>query len=148
MPGHIPLYLATAVVLVLLFNALLTLLAFRPLLKPALIVLFVTTAFAVHFMIQYGVVIDATMIQNVFETDLREATELLSWKLAITVIMLGLLPSLAIWRLRLEAPPLWSNLATKLAIVCVSLPAAAGIVVLNYKIYAPTFREHASFVMW
>jgi lipid A ethanolaminephosphotransferase len=143
--GRVPLYLATFLILVLLFNALLTLLAFRPVLKPALIALFVTTAFAAHFMNRYGVVIDATMIQNVFETDAREATELLNWNLLLTVGLLGVLPSWLLWRTRIEAPRLLRNVLTKLAIVGISLLIVVGMLLLNYKIYAPTFREHGEF---
>ena len=143
--GHVPLYLATFLILVLLFNVLLTLLAFRPVLKPVLIFLFMVTSFAVHFMSRYGVVIDTSMVQNVFETDVRETTELLSWSLLVSVFALGLVPSFLVWRVRLKAPALWRNLAAKAAIICLSLPAVAGLLALNYKVYAPTFREHGEF---
>ena len=142
LPRNIPLYLATFLILVLLFNALLTLFSFRPVLKPVLIVLFMATAFAAYFMNQYGVAIDSTMMQNVFETDLREAAELLSWKLILMVALLGLLPSFLLWRIRLAAPTLWRNLLGKLAVIFLSLSIATGALVLNYKTYAPTFREH------
>jgi len=142
LPGNIPLYLATFLILVLLFNALLTLLSFRPLLKPVLIFLFIATAFATYFMNEYGVAIDATMMQNVFETDLREAAELLSWKFILVLALLGVLPSFLLWRTQLVTPTPWRNLAGKLAVFCLSLSIAAGALVMNYKTYAPTFREH------
>ena len=52
---NIPLYVATFLILVLVLNALLTLLAFRLVLKPALIFLFIATSFAAYFMNHYGV---------------------------------------------------------------------------------------------
>jgi len=139
---NIPLYLGSFLILVLILNALLTLFAFRWVLKPLLVFLFMATAFAVHFMGKYGAVIDATMMQNVFETDIREAVELLSWDLALTVAILGVLPSFVIWRIRIEVPTIWRDLGAKLAIVLVCLLAATIILVLNFKVYAPTFREH------
>lgn len=142
LPRNIPLYIATFLILVLVLNALLTPFAFRPLLKPVLTFLFIATSLAAYFMNQYGVFIDAAMIQNVFETDVREAVELFNWNLVATVLLLGLLPSVLLWRLRLDAPPLVRNLLAKASIVVVSLVVAAGTLVVNYKTYAPTFREH------
>lgn len=142
LPRNIPLYLATFLILVLVLNALLTLLAFRPVLKPVLAFLFIATSFAAYFMNHYGVAIDAAMMQNVFETDMREAAELLNWSLVATVLLLGVLPCFLLWRVRLEAPPLVKNLLVKSAIVSVSLVVAAGLLLTFYKSYAPAFREH------
>jgi lipid A ethanolaminephosphotransferase len=139
---NLPLYAATFLILVLVLNAMLTPLAFRSLLKPVLIFLFVTTSFASYFMNHYGVAIDAAMMQNVFETDLREAAELLNWRLAASVILLGVIPSLLLWRIRLQAPPLGRNLLAKSAIVIASLAVAACLLLLFFKTYAPAFREH------
>ena len=139
---NIPLYVATFLILVLVLNALLTLLAFRLVLKPALIFLFIATSFAAYFMNHYGVAIDAAMMQNVFETDLREAAELLNWSLFVTVLLLGVLPSFLLLRTGLHAPPLVRDLVLKTAIVSVSLIVAAGLLLLFFKTYAPAFREH------
>jgi lipid A ethanolaminephosphotransferase len=139
---NLPLYLASFLILVLVLNTLLTLVAFRPVLKPFLIFLFIATSLAAYFMNQYGVSIDAAMMQNVFETDVREAAELGNWNLVVTVLLLGLLPSVFVWRVRLDAPPLIRNLLAKSSIVAVSLVVAAGTLVVNYKTYAPAFREH------
>ena len=142
LPRNIPLYLATFLILVLVLNALLTLFAFRPVLKPVLVFLFMATSFAAYFMNHYGVAIDAAMLQNVFETDLREAAELLNWSLLLSVLLLGVIPTILLWRIRLDAPPLARNLLVKAAIVSVSLILAAGLLLLFFKSYAPAFREH------
>ncbi len=139
---NIPLYFATFLILVLVLNALLTLLAFRPILKPVLIFLFIATSFAAYFMNHYGVVIDAAMMQNVFETDMREAAELLNWSLLFTVLLLGVLPSFLLLRTGLHATPLVRDLVLKAAIVSISLIVAAGLLLLFFKSYAPAFREH------
>src|SRR4249920_4000719 len=55
---NIPLYLGSFFIIVLILNALLTLFAFRWVLKPLLIFLFMATAFAAHFMSKFGAVID------------------------------------------------------------------------------------------
>jgi len=139
---NLPLYAATFLILVLVLNAMLTPLAFRPLLKPVLMFLFIATSFASYFMNHYGVAIDGAMMQNVFETDLRETAELLNWRLVVSVLLLGLIPSLLLWRIRLQAPSLGRNLLTKSAILILSLIVAAGLLLLFFKSYAPAFREH------
>lgn len=142
---HAPLYATSFLLLVLFLNALLTLVAFRPVAKLAFTVVLLVAAFTSYFMGKYGVLIDETMLQNVIETDVKESTELASWSMVLTVIALGVLPSVLLWRMRLEAPSAWRDLALKLVIIVVSLLGVAGLAMLNFRIYAPTFREHGEF---
>ena len=65
--------------------ALLSLLAWRWTLKPAATVLVVMAAFGAYFMLAYGVAIDASMLTNVLQTDVKEAGDLLNWRLPLTV---------------------------------------------------------------
>ena len=141
-PGNLPLYLATFVILVLLLNAALTLLAFRPVLKPLLIVLLCLTSLASYFMNHYGVVIDAAMMQNVFETDPREASELFSGKLVMTFLLLGLLPALLVWRVPLRYATFRREALCRGSALGVSLVIAVALVLVFCKTFAPTFREH------
>ncbi|WP_338770566.1 phosphoethanolamine--lipid A transferase [Massilia sp. METH4] len=140
--GNLPVYLGAFVALVLLFNAILTLVNFRFVIKPVLIVLFLGASAASYFMNQYGVVIDAAMVQNVVETDTREAHELLSWQMLQTVTLLGIVPSLLVWRLPLRFPPVRRDLLAKLGTVALSLLAIAGLLMLLFKTLAPAVREH------
>ncbi|MOA46886.1 Phosphoethanolamine transferase EptA [compost metagenome] len=63
------------------FNIVLTLLAFRPVMKPVLTLLFMVSAGVAYFMSQYGVLIDAGMFRNFAETNATEVRDLLSLKL-------------------------------------------------------------------
>ena len=60
---------------------LLSLLAWPRLLKPVAFLLLLATAASSYFMLQYSVVIDATMLANVVNTDAREVSDLMSWSL-------------------------------------------------------------------
>jgi lipid A ethanolaminephosphotransferase len=91
---------------------------------------------------QYGVVIDASMVQNVVETDTREAHELLSWQMLQTITLLGIVPSLLVWRLPLRFPPVRRDLLLKLGTVALSLLAIAALLMLLFKTLAPAVREH------
>lgn len=142
-PGNLPLLAATFALLVLLFNACLSLVNFRPVIKPVVMALLVMTSAAAYFMDQYGVQIDRAMVQNVVETDTREAAELLSVKLVATIALLGVVPALLVSRLQLtyqgnHGRRLLINGGTMLG----SLALAAAILLVFFKSYAPAFREH------
>src|SRR5688500_11245987 len=53
--------------------ALLSLLVWRRVLKPAIVLLLFASAVGGHFMWTYGIVIDSTMAVNTLQTDWREA---------------------------------------------------------------------------
>ena len=99
LPGHTGLRgasfgLAFAVIVAAGNVALLSLLAWGRGLKPALVLVVLMAALGTYFMLSYGIVIDASMLTNVLQTDVREAGDLLNWRLAATVLALA-------------APPLW-----------------------------------------
>lgn len=140
--ANLPLWLGAFAALVLVFNALLTLVNFRFLIKPVLVVLLLGAAFASHFINHYGIVIDAAMVQNVFETDVHEAHELLNWQLVQTVALLGILPSLLVWRLPLRFPSPRRGLLLKSGTVVLSLLGAGCLLLVLFKTLAPAVREH------
>lgn len=140
--ANLPVWLGACAALVLLFNAALTLVNFRLLIKPVLIALLLGGALASHFISHYGILIDASMIQNVFETDAHEAHELLNPQLLRTLLLLGVLPALLVWRLPLRFPPPRRGLLLRLGTVVLSLLAATGLLLMLFKTLAPAVREH------
>ena len=82
--------------------AILLVFAGRRTLKPALTVVLLVTALSAHFMIAYGIVIDASMMVNVMQTDVREAADLINARLFVTVLLLGVLPAALVWRTRID----------------------------------------------
>ena len=91
--------------------------------KPVLMLFLVLASIVAYFATGYGTIFDANMIANVFETDAREAGDLLTPKLALYVILLGVLPSLAIWRANIAQPD-WKT-ETKARLKLVGMTAAA-----------------------
>ena len=140
--SHAPLIVGSFAVIALLFNTVLSLLNIRYVIKPLLVVLFLSTALASYFMNQYGVQIDRAMIQNVIETDTREAQELLNWRLWVTLAVLGVMPSLAVLRVRVAYPAgrrrlyLWAGTSVG------SLALALLLLMMFFKSLAPALREH------
>ncbi len=140
--AHAPLVAASFVLIVMLFNACLTLVSFRPTLKPVLVTLLVVSAFTSYFMNQYGTQVDRSMVQSLAETDVREALELVSWKLLLTVLVLGVLPAIAVWRVRVVGVADPRGLARRAAIGAASLGLAIALLLLFFKSLAPPLREH------
>lgn len=137
-----PLLIGAFAIIVLFFNAVLTLVSFPYIVKPILIVMLLSASATSYFIEQYGVAIDKTMVQNVFETDTREALELFNWKLVVFIALLGGLPSLFIARAQIRFPAGARGLLRRSAIVAGSLAGAMLLLVLLFKSLAPALREH------
>lgn len=136
------LIVSSFLIIVILFNACLTLVAFRYVLKPVLVTLFLLTSIASYFTDQYGATIDKGMMQNVLETDVREATELFSYSLVITVISLGVLPSAIVLGINVDYGSWRGGLARKFLILAMSAMALTLFIFAFYKTLAPAFRQH------
>ena len=90
-----------------------------------LAVLSVINATAVYFIITYSVIIDATTIENVFNTRYSEASAFFSWSLWLFLLALGVLP--ALWCL---LQPVVFGTVKKLGIYCASALAVVLVVAL------------------
>lgn len=121
---------------------LLTLVCFRYTTKPVLILLLLSSSFASYFMNNYNVVIDDTMIQNMLQTDFKEAADLLSLKLFIYFSLLGLLPAFFICTARI-APVSWRKSAmARIKTGAISVLIVFAVILCFSKFYTSFFREH------
>ena len=85
----------------------------------------VINATAVYFIVTYSVMIDATTIENVFNTRYSEASGFFSWGLWLFILAFGVLP--ALWCL---LQPVVIGKAKKLAVYCGSSLAIVLVVAL------------------
>lgn len=88
-------YSASAVLLVLNW-LLITLLAVGPLFKPALIAIVLTSVSVEYFSTRFGVMFDYTMLQNILETDTKEAWDLVNLRLVLHFLLYAMPPILYI----------------------------------------------------
>ncbi len=123
------------------FTLLLTLVSFRPLLKPALTLVALCSAGATYFMGSYGISIDTVMVQNIFETNATEAGDLVNPTLLGYLLLLGVLPSLLIWLWPVRYRPFFRGLLNKILTLLGCLLIVAVMVGSFYSTYAPIFRE-------
>lgn len=130
------------VVLLGVTAALLSLAAWPRLFRPVASALLLISALNMHFMRQYGVVIDSTMLANVLHTDANEVRDLLSWSLPGTVLVVAGPPLWALWR-RPLAPRRWHAQAGRNAMgVLAGLSLVVLAALLSYQGLASLMRNH------
>lgn len=124
------------------FNLVLTALAFRRVLKPVLVLLFLIGAGVAYFMNQYGVLIDTGMFRNLAETNATEVRDLLSLKLFFYILLLGVLPSWLLWNTPIAYRRWPRELLSKLLVSFISVTAIGGVALANYQGLASLLRNH------
>lgn len=121
---------------------LLGMVAWRFVTRPLLITVFLVSSLAAYFMDTYNVIIDDGMIRNIAKTDVGEAVDLYSPMLVVYFVLLGVLPSVLIYRVTVKTESLATALVSRLKIMAVALVVLAAVVLLFGKTYASFFREH------
>lgn len=123
---------------VLLFS----LICFRHTIKPVLILILLVSSATGYFMDTYNVVIDDAMIDNTMKTDFSEASDLLSFRLILYIVFLGLLPSVYIYKVKIKYRGFKQELFSRLKLISASLVMFIGLILLSNNYYASFFREH------
>lgn len=121
--------------LVAFINLCLSLVSFKYILKPSLILILFIATFAAYFMKTYGIMIDRSMIRNVLATDLGGAAELLNIKMSYYVVVLGVIPSLLVMRTEIRYRSFVKELFMVSGMVLTSVAVMVVILVLFYKDY-------------
>ncbi|WP_028449883.1 phosphoethanolamine transferase [Chitinibacter tainanensis] len=142
-PGSkLPLFAGMAVLLIAGFQLILTLLCWPRWAKGLLMVLALLASITAYFTASYGVMIDSAMLRNVFQTDTREALELLNLKLVLDVLLLGVLPAWLISRVELQ-PVRWPRLLLgKLGQLVLCLVLMVAVIGVFYSALASFTRNH------
>ncbi|MGF6486883.1 phosphoethanolamine transferase [Pseudomonas frederiksbergensis] len=133
---------AFGVMILAAFNIVLTLLAFRPVMKPVLTLIFLVSAGVAYFMSQYGVLIDAGMFRNFAETNATEVRDLLSLKLFVYIMLLGVLPSWLLWKTPVNYRRWHRELLSKVLVSVASVAVIGGVALVNYQGLSSLFRNH------
>jgi len=140
-PGDWLFVLAFAAALVALINIALSVAALPFVLKPIAAALVLLSAFIAYFLDVFGTVIDTNMVRNVFETDVHEAAEFLTWQFLAFVLLLGVVPAGLISIAPLRWPPLPKTLSTNIARIAISGAVAGALVLSFYASFASTVRQ-------
>ncbi|MDR2635870.1 MAG: phosphoethanolamine--lipid A transferase [Campylobacteraceae bacterium] len=110
--------------------------------KPIISFLMIASAVASYMMYSYGVYIDSDMIRNVFETNTREAFDLITPLSLLWTFFFGIVPSILLFLVKIEYEPLKSELKRRLFMAALSFVMIAIIAALSYKEYASFGRNN------
>ena len=111
--------------------------------KPILILVTLISSLTAYFMDTFHVVIDELMIANVIQTDMNESMDLLTLKQVGYFIILGVLPSFIIYKIKINYQSFIQELISKLKAILLSLASIAVIVLMFSQHYTSFFREHS-----
>lgn len=140
--GHIVFLASLFAVLFLLFTALLNLLAWPFIFKPALIILLLIASISAYFVDTYSVHINRDMVRNAFLTDVREVRDLLSPSLFLHGMVLWLLPALWLIRRPIRTVSSWADFWRMVWISLLALLLAVGLIYAQFGHYAAYFRNN------
>jgi lipid A ethanolaminephosphotransferase len=110
--------------------------------KPLLTALLLVSAAAGYYIDRYSVFFDRTMLANVLATSYREASELLSWRLLVHLLLFGVVPSLLVWWPVLRRRPLARAVAWRLAWIGTATAVGVGSLLLVFADFASLVRNH------
>lgn len=125
-------------------TAVLALFAWRLTVKPAITLFLVVGAVAAYFMGTYGVVMDPTMMINVIQTDPGEASDLMSWQLLASILLLAAIPAIWIWRAPIKPRRLRRQVRWNVLGVVGGLAVGMALVFAMSADFASTMRNNRS----
>jgi len=133
---------AFAVIIASVVTVVLSFFAWRWTLKLAISLLLLMAAFATHYMLMYGIVVDTPMVINVFQTDTREARDQLSWQLLFTVVVLAIAPMVWLWPQPISPTALGKQALHNLALFVGGLAVAFGTTQLVFQDFSSLMRNY------
>ena len=138
--------LAFFIVLVCFIYFGISLFSFPYIYKLLLSFIIICGSFAQYFMLKYGVIIDSSMIQNVFETDFKESFELLTYKMVLMSVFLGIIPSFIIYKINIKYPKKISGYLVFYLSSILALAILIGVIFTQYKTFVSVFRNHKDII--
>ncbi|CAN5833747.1 phosphoethanolamine--lipid A transferase [soil metagenome] len=132
---------AMALLMIAGTTALLSFTAWSRFMKPLWFAVVVVAAVVQHYMLAYHIVMDPSMMANATQTDPHEVRDLLSWRMAINVLLVVALPAFWLWRMRIKPMPLWSQAWRNLALATVALAIGLGGAFVMNRDLAPLMRN-------
>jgi lipid A ethanolaminephosphotransferase len=139
-PGSLRYALSLLLLLLGTHAFLLGLLVWRWNAKVVVSALLMLTMLASHYMGLYHIYLDADMLRNVLATDRRESSELLTASLA-GPLLLGLVPTLAVWRLQLTERRWTDALSWRAAFLLLAACVALGGALLSFQEISALMRS-------
>ncbi|MCL2021678.1 MAG: phosphoethanolamine--lipid A transferase [Betaproteobacteria bacterium] len=111
--------------------------------KPIIIGLLLISSAANYAIWNLGIVIDSEMIRNVFETDLREASDFITLTSICWVALTGILPAILLILCKIEYQSRRKELLIRTVFFLIGAIMVGGFYVVASKEYTSFFRNHS-----
>lgn len=136
-------FLASLAVLLFAATVLtLSLLCYRFLTKPTLMLLFIGGAAASYYMNSFNVVVDTTMLTNVLNTDRKEIADLVNMPMFVQLLLLGVVPAWLVSKTHITCGSFVKALRNRATLILGSVLLAIAAVAPFTATYSSFFREH------
>ncbi|MGB3750370.1 MAG: phosphoethanolamine--lipid A transferase, partial [Arcobacteraceae bacterium] len=110
--------------------------------KAILIIVLLVSSLTNYFMNTYHIIVDDDMIRNTLQTNLNESKDLFSIKQILYFTVLGIVPSILIYKIKIEYKSIPKELLSKVIAISISLLFIGLSVFIFSKHYTTFFREH------
>lgn len=133
---------ALTIVATALHLLLFLLLSYRFTVKPVLSLVLLISAAAAYYMSRYTVYLDVDMLRNVLHTDTKESRELMTLPMIGTIALLGGVPALLLWTLRIQKSTLLVAFRRRLIWIIATLVVLAATAFASYQPLSSFLRNH------
>ncbi|MGF1902572.1 phosphoethanolamine--lipid A transferase [Aliivibrio sifiae] len=134
----------TPALLTCVFIIIFSLIAFPYLFKSIVVILTITSAMAFYAALQYNTMFDYAMIENVFESNVDEASSYLSSTSIFYLIAFGIVPVLLLLKVKIVRNVSWSKeIFHRAALISIAIVGMLLISVFYFKDYASIGRNNS-----
>ncbi|MCL2469019.1 MAG: phosphoethanolamine--lipid A transferase [Alphaproteobacteria bacterium] len=110
--------------------------------KTLTVILLLISSAANYWMVHYGIFIDPDMVRNVFETNRREALDLITWSFLFWFGLTGVIPALLVVLADITYQSFGKELKKRFVLIVISLVVFGALAGVFYKEYAAFGRHH------
>ena len=122
--------------------ALMALTAWGRAMKPLWIAILLAAGVAQHFMLNFGSVMDTTMLANTMQTDPREVRDLLGVAFFADILVVALVPSVLVWIVPVRRTPWWPQVWKNAALLAGAVAATLLASFAMFSQLSPLVRDH------
>lgn len=110
--------------------------------KPLVMILLVLSTASDYALQNLGIVINSDMIRNIIETNVREATDLITLHAVLYTAVVGIIPAILVYRTEIVFQPFKKELCKRLLYFLLGLLSILAIASVSYKEYASFGRNN------
>jgi len=133
---------STYLLVFLYFNVAFNILFYKKTAKILSIIILLVNSGVLYFINTYSIFLDTDMMRNVIETDPKEVFELLNFRFLFYIIILGVIPSILIFKLKINFRSFKKELLSRILNIVCSLIIAISILLPNYAMVSSFIRTN------